>query len=69
MITMTFSLPPEVQPHMEVECTLCEFTCELWEALPIDNPHKELYIGDEIPAGQCPNCEVGMMYLPEEYDD
>jgi hypothetical protein len=69
MITMTFPFRDERMAVSSVECQDCGHITEACEAFDIENPHKVLYVGDEIPAGQCPLCEHGLMYLTAESDD
>lgn len=62
MIKMKFSLPEDVEPTDTVQCDRCDYKCMVWEADYLKKPDN-LCIGDEIPAGACPNCNSGYVYL------
>lgn len=62
---MKFDVPEEVQGE-DCECDNCSLYVGTWEALPIDDPLKQLQAGDVIPVGQCPHCDDGFIYLIED---
>lgn len=66
MITMKFKEPFDTEPSTPCECDDCEAKLELWEAMPIVNPHKKIHMADVVPAGQCPECGHGFVYLLED---
>jgi len=68
MISIKFNVPEEVQGD-DCECDSCELYVGTWEALPISNPLKQLFAGDVIPVGECPHCDLGLVYLIEEDED
>jgi len=65
MISMKFKEPFDTEPSSICECDDCDASVELWEALPIKNPQKVIHMADVVPAGQCPECGDGFLYLLE----
>lgn len=66
MITFLPKLPDNVDDLARCECDACGTVCEAWECKPIEEFHKKIKVGDEVPAGQCPNCASGLAFLIEE---
>jgi hypothetical protein len=65
MISIKFKVPPDCETSAACECDDCGSELEIWELRPIINPQKKMHMGDVVPAGQCPKCEIGFVYLLE----
>lgn len=65
MISIKFKEPFDTDPSTLCECDDCSAEVELWEAMPIINPHHKMHMADVVPAGQCPECQDGFLYLLE----
>ena len=64
-LMVRFARPADVSPDAECECDKCDRISTVVEALDIDLSEQELCIADEIPAGACPHCEEGLVYVVE----
>jgi hypothetical protein len=62
---VTFAIPSDLTVDTECECDACGHQCPIWGADPLNLSKDVLCIGDEIPAGVCPNCGKGMLYVTE----
>ena len=65
MISIKFKTPPDCTVSSACECDDCGAELELWEVTPIVNPQHKMHMGDVVPAGQCPQCASGYVYLLE----
>lgn len=64
-----FAAPHGTEKHSQVECDACDVVFELWEVEPIKQPDRTVVIGDEVPAGMCPECGVGFCYLKQSEEN
>tara|TARA_B100000795_G_scaffold270036_1_gene262077 strand:+ start:841 stop:1038 length:198 start_codon:yes stop_codon:yes gene_type:complete len=65
MISIMFKTPPDCEISADCECDDCGEMLEVWEVSPIIDPQKKMHMGDVVPAGQCPKCLIGFVYLLE----
>jgi hypothetical protein len=65
-LMVRFARPADTKPDAEGECDKCERVVGIDYALEIDLSEQTLCIGDEIPAGACPHCEDGLIYVYEQ---
>lgn len=64
-LMVRFARPNDLAADDICECDRCLATCALSSALEMDLSQIELCIADEVPAGLCPDCEKGLMYVLE----
>ena len=64
-LMVRFARPDDLCADDICECDVCLDTCRLDAALEMDLSRTELCIGDEVPAGVCPNCRSGLVYVME----
>lgn len=65
-VSMKFQIPDDFDVNTKCECDECGVELEIWECNPIVNPHRNLMIGDIVPAGGCPHCVSGWAYVLED---
>lgn len=66
MLSIKFAIPEDVLGN-DYECDTCGLVVTPAEAKPIEEPLHNLQAGDVIPAGQCPYCVVGYVYIDDEH--
>jgi len=64
-LMVRFACPDDVSLDAECECDKCERKSVVSQALDIDLSEQTLCIADEIPAGACPHCADGLVYVME----
>lgn len=64
-IEIKFPLPDDLAEDATFECDSCGNEVEHWLTLPIASPHRTVIVGDIVPAGACPYCEEGWVYVSE----
>lgn len=64
-LMVRFALPSDIEPDALGECDNCKRVVSVDNALEIDLSVQQLCVGDEIPAGVCPHCERGYVYVYE----
>lgn len=65
MFTYLPRLPDNADDLSKCECDCCGATCEAWECEPIEDFHKVFKAGATVPAGSCPHCNQGLVYLED----
>lgn len=64
-LMVRFARPDDISPDARCECDKCDAQPRVSQALDIDLSEQELCMADEIPAGACPLCEDGLLYVLE----